>query len=436
MDIGLAHVSKVSIKPGRQRKVFKKESIQELAQRLSNKAEGLLHPIVLENDEATLAAGERRLRAVQALCEEHKGIFFQGVELEPGVIPYTKLGDLNNFQLKEIELHENILREDLTWQEKCAAYAELDDLRRAQNPKHTYSDTAREITHLSSDAAPSSRKVTDVKNATLLTKNMHRESVAKAKNENEALKNLSRELESEFVGELAKRNTPDRIRSQHSLFHGDMFEELPQLAPNSFDCIIADPPYGIDADTSFGDMADLDHEYVDTIEEADRITHLIAKEGYRVTNNQAHVYMFCDVQYFSRWVHIFEEAGWWVWRTPLIWDKGSSGLLPYPNHGPRRCYEAILYGIKGSRQTVAVHRDIIQCANIRNKQWAAQKPVELYRDLIRRSCRPGDKILDPCCGCGPIFPAASRESVVATGIEKSDNGHAIALERMINNTGD
>jgi DNA modification methylase len=51
------------------------------------------------------------------------------------------------------------------------------------------------------------------------------------------------------------------------------------------------------------------------------------------------------------------------------------------------------------------------------KLHAAQKPVELIRELIALSFFPGEHILDPCAGSGTIFRAAKLAKVRATGIE-------------------
>lgn len=64
---------------------------------------GLLHPIVVDADD-NLVAGGRRLRAVEQL-----GWFS---------IPVTRLGDLTETQLREVELEENLRRKDLTQEER------------------------------------------------------------------------------------------------------------------------------------------------------------------------------------------------------------------------------------------------------------------------------------------------------------------------------
>jgi DNA modification methylase len=65
-----------------------------------------------------------------------------------------------------------------------------------------------------------------------------------------------------------------------------------------------------------------------------------------------------------------------------------------------------------------------------NLNHPAQKPVALYTDLLRRSCNPGDRVLDPFAGTGTIFPAAHSLKIFATGVEKNQSAYGIAVRRL------
>ena len=135
---------------------------------------------------------------------------------------------------------------------------------------------------------------------------------------------------------------------------------------------------------------------------------------------------------FEKVSNVFKTAGWYVWATPLIWHRqGSIGILPRPNHGPRRTYELILYAIKGDKQVITTGAsDVLAIPHDTSVERGAHKPPLLYQDLISRSCLPGSYVLDPCCGAGPIFPAANKTSVYATGIEIDPIGYSISFERL------
>jgi DNA modification methylase len=56
--------------------------------------------------------------------------------------------------------------------------------------------------------------------------------------------------------------------------------------------------------------------------------------------------------------------------------------------------------------------------------------VELYINLLKRSVKPGDSVLDCFAGTGTIFPAAHSLQCLATGIEADPNYYGISLKRL------
>ncbi|NIS77789.1 MAG: ParB N-terminal domain-containing protein [Deltaproteobacteria bacterium] len=420
-------INELIVGENRVRRDFDENALNELAHDIS-KPHGLLHAPVLRNDNRTLVVGERRIRAMELLHKAEIKFTHQGEIVPPGMIPYQTIADLNAEQLLEAEISENVVRNDLTWQEKAQAYAALDELRSVLNPDQTARDTAREIL----GREPTGGEPTKlINNSLALVDHFDDPQIRNAKTENEAWKTLCRKLEQEFTEELSSRYTVgDPNESGHRIIYGKAEYEMRQMGDELFDLIIADPPYGINADKVFGDMADLDHEYSDDPQEAIQRYEDLAQLGYAVCKREAHIYVFCDPLWFSKLYDMYTTAGWWVAKAPIIWDKGNCGLLPHPEHMPRRCYETILFGIKGKREAVAVYRDVISIPNIMNKVHAAQKPVELFAQLMRRSCRPGDRVLDPTCGSGTVFPAATRESLRAVGIESNKESYDLAFSRM------
>jgi DNA modification methylase len=87
-----------------------------------------------------------------------------------------------------------------------------------------------------------------------------------------------------------------------------------------------------------------------------------------------------------------------------------------------------LFAWKGKKSCI-IMGDVIDVPPVRTKKHAAEKPVELYRRLLSRSCQIGDTVLDPCCGTGTIFPAATLCRVTATGIEQDEETGILAEAR-------
>lgn len=409
-------------KDERIRKYFDEGRILDLADDIAKV--GLLHAIVLQQDTNKIIAGERRLRALTMLHGGSRTVEYAGEVLPKGQVPVTRVSSRDAAALLETELVENLAREDLSWQENSAALAKLHALRTSQNPKQTLQATASEV----KGAPAEGSDVTKVSDAVTLAEFLDDVDVAKAKTQKEAMKIVRAKAQKKRNEELAQSFSM-KEGSQHVLLHGDVRTVLPTIESGQIDVIVTDPPYGVGAD-SFGDQQFLNHEYDDSKDTWRELSVLLAKESYRICKPEAHAYVFCDIRFWPQLTALFELAGWDVWATPLIWDKGNMGLLPRPEHGPRRCYEAILYAIKGKKKVNAVYHDVIRIPTTGKERHAAEKPVELYEELLKRSVKPGDNILDCFAGSGPIFPAANRLNCRALGIEREEANVGICSTRL------
>lgn len=420
----------------RQRQEFREEPLEELMRSIM-RPHGLLHPLILQDDGKTLMTGERRLRALRELFAQGKEPLHLGQPIPRNHAPVLLSGTLSRITVKEAELTENTEREPLTWQELAIARAELARLREEQG--YSKREVAAEILGITPDELTRRQQdeklnrdavTTLVNDSLLLAENLHRPEVAKAPTKNDAMKRLLASIEQEFRGELGRR-VVQRNMTKHMLIEGSCHEQLQNLESGIVDVILTDPPYGIGADENFGDAATLEHVYTDDAESSNRIHEAIAVQGWRIAKAKAHLYCFCDPTRFETLKVIFQEAGWYVWRTPLVWIKTAGGShAPNQKLGPQRCYEQILYAVKGDKSVNTVARDVIEHGGVRNKLHAAQKPVEVYVNLLNRSVIPGALILDPCCGSGTIFPAATRVHCTAIGMELDSTAANLARSRL------
>ena len=90
----------------------------------------------------------------------------------------------------------------------------------------------------------------------------------------------------------------------------------------------------------------------------------------------------------------------------------------------------ILYAIKGKKKTNAIYPDVITTMADPGLTHGAQKPVALYSDLLKRSVRAGDRVLDSFAGSGTIFPAAHQFKCVAVGLEMNPEYFALCHRRI------
>jgi DNA modification methylase/ParB-like chromosome segregation protein Spo0J len=420
----------IRIREGRQRTTFDPQTIGELA--ISIRDNCLMHAPVVEEG-GWLVAGERRLRAIESLYDMREQFYYAGEKVPLGLVPVTDVGDLTDIQRYELELEENLRREDISWQDQTAAIARLAQLKTeivtAETGKPpTARELEQEILGRGGDHASG-----DLREHLDLAKNLDRPEVAAAKTKKDAVKALKHLARREAHEKLAEAVGQTFTSSTHQLYHADCIQWMTDAEPAQFDVILTDPPYGMGAD-EFGDAGGQTaaaHTY------GDSANHLYALWGQgiarlfsRMTKPNAHLYLFCDLEWFDRWKRELEEAGWQVFRTPLIWFKPSAYRAPWPGFGPQRKWEMILYALKGEKPTTRLGGDVITCAPDANLGHNAQKPVELYHDLLSRSVLPGERVFDPFAGSGPIFPAADRLRVEGVGIERSAQHYGLALARL------
>lgn len=404
----------VVVSEERIRRHFDEAAIAELAESIAQ--HGLLHAPVLhvtdDSNPAVLIAGERRLRAIRSLAAAGVLFKYNNEQVPPGRLPYTTMRDLAPSEAYAVELEENIIRRDISWQERVAAEARLHELRTLENPEHTIADTAAVIF----GDSPTAHETHQTKINVLLADHLSDPEIAGAKNEHQAAKIARRKMEALFVNELAART--EVKASDHKLLAGSCLDLLATIPANSVDCMVTDPPYGIDAHTFTKQSNAVDgvqHIYDDSYETAAEIVSAIAHAT--CLKQDAHVWLFCDIRHYHDWAATFSEAGWYVWPHPIVWDKQGVGALLGDANGPRHTYELILFAQRGRKKISKVFADVLAIRADVNKDHAAQKPTALYSELINFSCVPGETVLDPCAGSGTIFRAATASKVKAIGIE-------------------
>lgn len=402
---------------------------------------GLLHPPACWYDESTskwvLTVGERRYTAIRELAKDNLEFHCGEHRVLPGNIPIMNLGEyLDEVGRFEAELDENIHRSELDWKDRARAFAALHAMRLKQNPEQTALDTGTELARKNSSftTAESARKA--VRQATTIVAHLDNEKVASARNAQEALALIYRSEEEKALAALAKRRLAEVKSADKTLDirHADALDLLPKLDANSFDLLLVDPPYGIDANSGgFRARTVLHHNYEDTASNARELARTILTEGFRLTKNRANIFIFCDIDLFGWLKTAASNMGWTPFRRPLIWQKSDTeGLAPWGGQGPRITTEFIFYATKGQRGLLASPTDVFNVRRVPRHEriHAAEKPVELLRKLIECSTMPGDSVLDPCCGSGSTLVACKELNRRALGIEKDADYYATAMANV------
>lgn len=411
----------------RYRITFEDKDINALADSIGRV--GLLHPpVVTQQEDGTcrIVAGERRFRALKTLHEQGLTFSYNNQNVPSPLIPCNLLDELNEIEAREIELEENIRRVNLSWKEESIAIANLHSLRQSQAPDAgwTLGDTAREI----SEKRGMTLTPTNIHDSLLIAGNMDK--IKSATSKKEALKQVLQGMEADFSRELITRAVDKGEEFPVDFRVVDALEGMKTFEDESFDVILTDPPYGIDADQFNIVRSTVNrHNYSDAWRELQALFADIAKESFRVAKAKAHLYLFCDVLKFPELQQAFVVGGWDVWPRPMIWVK-NKGSIPRANYGPQRRYECILYALKGDKPVNHLDSDVITIPLDEKRLHAAQKPVDLYVNLLKRSVLPGATVLDPFCGSGTIFLAAEKLHCKATGLDSDPACGQMIKERV------
>lgn len=421
----------IEVAADRNRKTFSEEDQRDLESSIMER--GLLHPIGVEKMVGgyDLRFGERRLRAMTVL--HHRDIqFFHGSQIVPnGMIPCTVLSDLSPVERRRIELDENMRRVDLTWQERVEALNDIATLLKEIDPNISQAGVYAKIADTTDQSIH--RVAKTVQQAEVIKTHMNVPAVASARNFQEAYKAASYHRERSFAAELSRRDIAtakaegdERIEMRR----GDLFKELPNMTPGLVDLLICDPPYGYDADTTFGQKVETKHLYRDDEEYAKEVYKLIIKEGFRVTKPLAHLVLFCKPTLFSWLAEQASMMAWTPFMRPIIWKK-NPGYAPWGNRGFRYNYEMLFWAVKGQRGLNYLMEDIIEVPPLKEKTHGAEKPIDLMTKLIEAMTETNNYVLDPCMGTGASMIAARRLHRKGLGIELSEDYFSTAMARLV-----
>ncbi len=234
----------------------------------------------------------------------------------------------------------------------------------------------------------------------------------------------------------------------HTLHHGDALAVLRDLPTASVDALITDPPYSSGGMVRGDRLASQSTKYIGsgpdgktsrTFVEFTGDTRDQRAYGYwcalwlgeclRIAKPGAPVLLFTDWRQLPTTVDAM-QAGGWVWRGIVVWDKTECGGRPQMGRF-RAQAEYVAWGSAGpmSDRTGKTHGGVFRHFADRDKEHATAKPLRLMRDLVA-ICPRGGTVLDPFMGSGTTGVAAVTEARRFIGIELTEHYHRVASERI------
>lgn len=422
MDV---EIKEIFIPPDRQRKTVKEAAIAELA--ISIQAKGQLHPLTVAPMDFVrfpdapphlkylLIAGYRRMLACALLK-----------------LPSVKVElreNLSHIEQEEIELDENLQRENLSWQEEIKAKSRLVELR-----KQLYGDSIRDVaTHVGESRGELWEDQRLAKAIELIPE------LANSKNKTAAQNKLRlltrREALTAKAAELqAGSGDPALLAFESKVKLGDAVTIVKSWPTGTFHCVVTDPPYGINLDEGETKKSN-PHPviYADSTYDIMDLTAQIIPEAFRILQDNTHAYFFFDIKQYARIYRLLSEAGFAVDPIPLLWVKPGSGQVNHPDSRWGSGYEAAFFCRKGNRallkqgQSNVLQHDPVPS---NRKIHPVEKPVSLLRQLIESSTAPGETVVDFFGGSGSTAEAAIQTGRNFLICEKDPAYHAGILERL------
>ena len=216
---------------------------------------------------------------------------------------------------------------------------------------------------------------------------------------------------------------PTDILGNIKLYNADCMELLKQTPDNYYSLALVDPPYGINISQTFGgekrksgkgaalksaftkkdwDSAIPDKSYFD--------------ELFRISKNQ----IIWGANYFTEYLP--NSMGWVVWNKNNGTTKFSDCELAFTSYN--KALRMFTYTWNGMLQQ-----------NMKNKEeriHPTQKPVQLYKWLLKNYAEVGDTILDTHFGSLSIGIACHDLKFDLTAIELDKDYYEQAKQRLIN----
>lgn len=213
---------------------------------------------------------------------------------------------------------------------------------------------------------------------------------------------------------------------------GDCLQELKNIADESVDLIVADPPYNVGKD--YGNQSDKQE-----FEEYIKFSREWLTECHRVLKKNGTIYVFIGFRYISYLYQILEKdlkmvfINWISWHytqgigktkgfSPrhddiLMFSKSSSYKFNIDNiRIPQKFYRSI-NNMRGANPGDVWEISHIHYCQKGRQEHPTQKPEALIERMVLASSDEGDMVVDPFSGSGTTLRVCQQLNRNCIGIE-------------------
>lgn len=435
----LLPLSNIFVAPARQRSSMDPKKLEELRIDLFERRERGVKPLI-QNIVVRQRRDDDAVRWNNGLPIKEEWILVAGgrrtaahILLGWDAIQADNIGDLEPIEQEIAELHENIYREDISWQDSVNARARLHELRMSQDPTHTAEKSAFELKtskgNLSKDLA--------------LVTMMDDPEVKAAPTKRAAMRVIERKVNiAARVMALSDLHEEDLRGKIHT---ADARDFIRTLKSQSVDLIFTDLPYGMGY-TSPTEKAGAPvlGQYDDSPEKIKDLVIDLVPQMCRVLKPSGWMVLFFSVEGLPWLRGLIEDAcaTHTAYRAisnlddddtqpdfctskskdskcrflataprPWIWYKPNArNISEWPDRYAKAMYENMLI-VNGGQARITIQNQpdvLVHDAIYENRLHEMEKPRPLCLDIIKRLSIPGELVADFTFGSGRHLAAAAE----------------------------
>jgi len=219
---------------------------------------------------------------------------------------------------------------------------------------------------------------------------------------------------------------------EHFVCGDSVYEMERALDDESIDCVITDPPYGIDYVSNYRVVENRVDRPVcnDTPEAAFSLWERTCDVISRKMKPDSHLYVFTSWKVLPQFIEI--TSRYFNIKNCLVWVKNNWSMGDLDGNYAEQ-YEIIIYATKGNkklnggRDTNVLNFDRVSNAQLLH---SCEKPVKLIEYLLDKSTQSGDIVADPFAGSGTTLVACKNMGRGYWGCEIEQENYDVALGRL------
>lgn len=227
---------------------------------------------------------------------------------------------------------------------------------------------------------------------------------------------------------------------EHKIFKGDAVILIQDIADNSIDLILTDPPYNLSPYSTGNIKLSWRKDINNDLAEWDKIEFAPiewVKEFKRVLKPTGNLFAFTSYNSIGKWHEAFDPE--FDTFQFMVWHKTNPAPKIFKAGFLNSCELIICAWNKGHTWNFISQKEMhnfiespICMGNerVKNPKHPTQKPVKILKHIIRIASNENDVILDPFMGVGSTGKAALEMNRKFIGFEIDDKYFKIAERRL------